>query len=437
MSQGRCKVLKPQYVVEEGSLTIEIYGGYREIGGNCIVIRDGDRRIVFDNGIRFSVLRKYYRGKIQPLGPRELRNIGAIPPIEVFEDIDALYISHFHLDHLGLLGALPPGTRVYVPSTSILKIIEEWYRAVPTWLAELPPKLNIEVRELVSHEEDELGVIPILVSHSAYPSYALVYRGSDKTVFYSGDLRVSGPLRSRIDTLLSIEKVADVMSIDIALIEGTNIGGIETPIGPEEFKDMFNKILMESELVVVSVDPLDFEMLTALSELAMLNGRTIVVASARIVDIIPYWLESFKLADSTELAISTELEKPPPIPVQHISIRQDVMKNPGEYLLIQEPVGFLEMLRQMRLWGEKPPAGTTAVLTTPEPFEAEAEVEEEVLASWLLSLGIQIYRLRLSGHYYPYELKKILRIVKARKIVPIHTRHPRLMLALADKLKHN
>jgi hypothetical protein len=60
--------LEPLYRLAQGSTSIEIYGGYREIGGNCIVIRDGDRKLVLDNGIRFSILRKYYRGGLQPLG---------------------------------------------------------------------------------------------------------------------------------------------------------------------------------------------------------------------------------------------------------------------------------------------------------------------------------------------------------------------------------
>jgi len=76
--------LNPQLIVSEGSITLEFYGGYREIGGNCVVVKDRNRKIVFDNGIRFQVLKKYYRGRIQPLGINELRSIGAIPPLNVF-----------------------------------------------------------------------------------------------------------------------------------------------------------------------------------------------------------------------------------------------------------------------------------------------------------------------------------------------------------------
>ncbi|QGR19699.1 MBL fold metallo-hydrolase [Stygiolobus azoricus] len=424
--------LRPQLTLTEGSITLEIYGGYREIGGNCIVIKDRDKKIVFDNGIRFQVLRKYYRGSIRPLGINELRSIGAIPPLNVFENIDALYISHFHLDHLGLLGALPPGTRVYVPSISILETIEEWYRASSTWLAELPRKLHIEVIELIPHREDERGVTPIPVSHSAYPSYALVYNGYDKTIFYSGDFRVSGPLGPRINTTDNIDRVLGSGSADIALLEGTNIGGIETPIGSEEFRSILNKVLMGSGLAMISIDPLDFELLTAISELASLNGRTVVISSSRLVDILPQWLSSAFNANNLMLAVASDLEKPSLAPVDYVSLKHDVLKDPGGFLLVQEPIGFLEMLRRMRIWGEELPNGAIAILTTPEPLEAEAEVEEKTLAYWLYMLGVHVYRIRLSGHYYPHELKNILNTVKPKKLIPIHTRHPSLVLKLAN-----
>lgn len=423
--------MKPQRVVEEGSLRIEIYGGYGEIGGNCVVIRDGDRKLVFDNGVRFSVLRRYYRGRIQPLGTSELRDVRAIPPLSVFEDASAVYISHFHLDHLGLLGALPPETKVYVPSLGVLQTIEEWYRASPTWLAALPHRPYAEVTGVEPYREDENGVIPVPVSHSAFPSYALLYRGREKTVFYSGDLRVMGPLGGRLDTLRSIEEILGERGCDVALVEGTNIGSVETPITPDEFRSMLARILMESSLVVASIDPLDFELFVAVSEVTALSGRRLVVASPRLVSLLPHWLSAYPAAGSS-LAVALELEGPPPQPAELVSLEQDVARDPGGYLLLQEPSNFLEALRRQRLWGSVF-SDSIAVLTTPEPLEAESALEEEVLASWLCSLGVQIYRVRLSGHYYPHELGKIAKLVGPRKVVPIHTTRPSALARLFEK----
>jgi len=423
--------LKPFRAVS-GSLVIDIYGGYGEIGGNCVLIRDRDRRIVIDNGIRFNILKKYYRGRVQPLGVNELRSIGAIPPLSVFEDVDAIYISHFHLDHLGLLGSLPHGVRVYVPSLGTLGVIEEWYKGSPTWLSELPHTLYVEVAELEPYKTDEHGVTPIPVSHSAYPSFSFIYEGYDRVVFYSGDLRVNNPLYHGVNTLRSIGEAVESRTIDIALLEGTNIGSVETPLGPDEFRSVFTKLLMGAGLVTVSIDPLDFELLTAISELASLNGRTVVVASERLVDIMPQWLNAFNVA-GVNIAVATELEKPAPPRVDLISLREDVSRDPGGFIVIQEPQGFLEMLRKQRLWREELPRDSIVVLTTPEPLEAESELEEHVLATWLYSLGIQVYRLRISGHYYPYQFRDILDAIKPRELIPIHTTTPKAMLELFKK----
>jgi len=420
--------------MKDGSFQIEIYGGYCEIGGNCVVIRDSDRKIVFDNGVRFSILKRYYRGRVQPLGTTELRSLGIIPPLEIFEDADVVYISHLHLDHLGLLGALPHGVKVFVPSLQILEVIEEWYRGSPTWLANLPHSIGVETLEIKPLQEDIFSVRAIPVSHSAYPSYSFIYYGYNQTVFYSGDLRANGPLGARRDTISDIRNGIDDTEIDVAFIEGTNIGDAETPIGADEFRSIINKLLMRNSLVTISVDPLDFEMLTAVSELATFAGRTLVLASPRIIDLAPIWLEEFRPKLDSGLGVAMELEKPVMFPTELISIRDDVFRSPGNYLVIQEPVGYLDMLRQMRLWEERLPIDSITVLTSPEPLEAEAEAEEIALVTWLLSLGVQVYRVRVSGHYYPFEFQKLVRAIKPRTLVPIHTKHPGIVHSLYKTL---
>jgi len=51
--------------------------------------------------------------------------------------------------------------------------------------------------------------------------------------------------------------------------------------------------------------------------------------------------------------------------------------------------------------------------------EPEPQVEEAskygVIANWLSRIGIQAYRIRVSGHYYPYQLKTILGTIKPKK----------------------
>jgi len=68
-------------------VSIEIIQGRNEVGGNCIKIEDEDSKLLFDQGIRFSVFRSYYSERVQPKGIPELRQLKIIPPIEAYQDV--------------------------------------------------------------------------------------------------------------------------------------------------------------------------------------------------------------------------------------------------------------------------------------------------------------------------------------------------------------
>jgi len=66
------------------------------------VDRGLDKIVVFDQGIRFSVYNRYYSLLIQPRGLYELRSLGVVPAPSTFRDVNEVFISHMHLDHLGV-----------------------------------------------------------------------------------------------------------------------------------------------------------------------------------------------------------------------------------------------------------------------------------------------------------------------------------------------
>ena len=63
-------------------------GGAMEVGGSCVYVRIGDRGILFDSGIRQGSGR-------DPLP--DFRNI------QLMGGIDAILVSHAHMDHTGSL----------------------------------------------------------------------------------------------------------------------------------------------------------------------------------------------------------------------------------------------------------------------------------------------------------------------------------------------
>ncbi|WP_148683405.1 hypothetical protein [Fervidicoccus fontis] len=170
-------------------------------------------------------------------------------------------------------------------------------------------------------------------------------------------------------------------------------------------------------------------------DFARMFGRKVVVGSERIFWMVEQIRDRYN-STTEDIYMAIEGKAPPPILLNAVSIEYDILQNPRDYILIVEPINLLEILRRMKLWGKelKIPRAV-AVLTDPEPNEGYKEVEESVLAKWFEMLGIEVYRLRLSGHYYPHQFSDLIGILRPKEIVPIHTENPYYMKMIFEKLK--
>ena len=254
---------------------VKILSGFNSIGGNFIRIEDGDRTLIFDQGFRFDILARYYSGFISPTGLAELRELGVLPQAEWYRDADAIYITHMHLDHLGALSNIPIETKVYLPSLTIYKDMEERWRTSPSWPSLIPRKYYTELEEIKPLEMDENDVTAIPVSHSAYPAYALLYHGSDKTVLYTGDFRIESFLTQEelkrltggLDLLTYLRENPD-LKIDTLIIEGTNIGSSRVPLLPKDALEIIRRIASFHRPIIATLHRLDIEYAHALIKIA-------------------------------------------------------------------------------------------------------------------------------------------------------------------------
>lgn len=405
--------------------SVKILSGYNCIGGCFVRIEDGDRILVFDQGLRFDIVSSFYSWLITPKGVAELRSIGAAPKPEWYDGVSSIYITHMHLDHLGVLSNIPRETTVYIPCLEIYRDMEEKYLSSPTWLSLIPGRYYLEIDEIKPLETDSNGVTAIPVSHSAYPSYALLYYGRDETILYTGDFRVESfltekefiKLRGGVDLFTYFEWNPD-LRVDKLIIEGTNIGSSRLPLMPREALEITRRLLPTAKPLIATVHWLDLEYAYKIAELAYELNLEFYVASEQVAKLLEKNLEGSIRPVFVEEYVEypSLLEK---ISVEYLDRRSVILSSYRE---------IVDLLRDLAL--DRSEWSPVAILSEPEPENEEA-VEYSVIANWLRILGVQYYRIRASGHYYPYQLKPIIEAIKPKEVIPIHTMYPEHLRMLA------
>ncbi len=411
-------------------MKIKIFSGSASIGGNFIRIEDGDRIIIFDQGIRFDLLNKYYAGFISPRGVSELRDIGAIPKPEWYEEASAIYISHMHLDHLGALSNIPSETIVKLPSISVYEDIEEKWSTSPTWLSLIPRKYYVKLEQLQPYQTDDNDVMAIPVSHSAYPSYTFIYFGKNETVLYTGDFRIESFLEKEAfhelhqgDDLLTFLAENKDIRIDTLIIEGTNIGSERIPITPTEATKIIEKLVKNREQSLATLHWLDAEYAYLLMSIAEDAGLEVAIASASLAAL----LEKISKLPLEPKVIAEYTDHITTFPKTFIENMKE------KTLILVSYREIVDLLKDLNSSGSLS-KDCLAIMSEPEP-QIEEGSEYTVIANWFSLIGVESYRIRASGHYYQYQLKNILESIKPRKgIMPIHTGKPKLFLKV---LKNN
>ena len=111
-------------VQDEVSLTF--YGGVDEIGGNKILLQDRDTRVLLDFGMSYGMKKQFYSPPfLAPKSERSLQELGILPNLKgVYKfdqtppTVDAVFLSHAHLDHSAYLSFIKREIPVYCGVTA-------------------------------------------------------------------------------------------------------------------------------------------------------------------------------------------------------------------------------------------------------------------------------------------------------------------------------
>ncbi len=178
-------------------MEIKIYGGDK-IGGCITEISSKNTKIIFDYGNNLD----------------DTKQIDINGLTEGKPEYKAVFISHYHIDHIGAVNNILDQIPIYVEKTT-----QKLYDV----MCDFGSKPKIKATVFIFEKNIDCGdliVTPYRVDHSAYNSsmFLIKDKNTNETALYTGDYRDNGYLGYKlIPTLQKIGK------IDYLITEGTNI----------------------------------------------------------------------------------------------------------------------------------------------------------------------------------------------------------------------
>jgi len=179
-------------------MKIHIHRGQNQIGGSIIEISTDSTKLIFDVGIELDEAEQIEVPQIDGLFVGEKK-------------YDAVFVSHYHPDHIGLLGSLVKDIPVYMGEKAFC-VLNSAYK-----YRNLDVPFNPEyIYDRKAVKIGDITVTPFLCDHSAFDSYMLIVEAEGKCVLYTGDFRANG--RLDFDRLLN-----SLPEVDAIIIEGTTL----------------------------------------------------------------------------------------------------------------------------------------------------------------------------------------------------------------------
>ncbi len=373
-------------------MQITIHRGTRQIGGCVTEIASGGDKVFLDFGANLpgcgGAPAKPVPGLTAPDGTNS-----------------ALFLTHYHGDHVGRLGEVAPGLPVYMGATA-----REIYLCY----------LRRVQKEIVGHagailpftplrplRRGGISVTPLAFDHSAFDSYMFLVEGEGKRVLYTGDFRLHGFRGSK--TLPVLERYAQ--NVDLVICETTNLARDAIGMTERDLQNEANKIMRAHPYVFVLCSSTNIDRIGAFYH-ANPCGRLFVCDE--------YQKDILEIVRSRHAAKSRFYDF-----AQVFGYRPNLdslMEERGFCMLLRQGAGFARLLDRYR--------GRDAVVNSMWSGYLKGESRSAALANFLAKE--QLIFLHTSGHASAVDLAALCRAVHPRRgVIPMHGEAPE---RLADLL---
>ena len=419
---------------------VSVLGGVGEIGGNKILVEDKDARVMLDFGMSIAQRARFFSDPyVSPRRAESLLSLGIIPSIDgvyswdtAERKLDAIFLSHAHLDHYGYLSMVHRDVPVHCGETTerLMAAITETKRA--SFETDYRGLAYKTFRTGASVKVGSLTLRPVHVDHSIPGAYGLVVETSTGSFVYTGDLRAHGRASHLTQDFARAAAESDA---SLLLTEATNMVGGSVS-SEDEVAHKLEVVIREAKgLVMASFSGMDTDRLTSFHRAAEAADRKLAISMRQAhlistldadgrIDGLPklakgsvvIYRRNKKRYEKWEEEVSGKAE---------VITSEELTAAPKRYVVATTLSDMEGMV------GVKPSPGSVYILSSSEPYNEEMELDQQRLIEWLDFYGMPLYHIHVSGHIMPQQLRSLVSGIGARRVAPIHTEHPELFLKFA------
>ncbi len=423
--------------------SLTFYGGVGEIGGNKILLQDGDTRIFLDFGMPFGSKATYYSAPfLSPRCNEALLEFGFLPDLrgiyaseESEPSVDAVFLSHSHLDHASYITFLKREIPIYCGETTA---------TILDCLRDMGPKnfefdlSGIDFRTFRTGDTMKIGSVevePVHVDHSVPGAYGFILHTSQGAVVYTGDFRAHGTAPHLTRDFLEAAEGADPVAM---ITEATNTTGA-SPSSEAEVQGRLSHVISQARgLVLADFARADVDRIRSFYNAAQENGRRLGISlkQACLLEALCRDKHLCVPGPGDEgIVIFRKTKKTYRNWEKEIMGCHDNVVDSEEMGTLQEGVVLASSLYEMEELVRIRPAGESCyILSGSEPFNEEMEIDFVKLLNWLRHYGLPQYHIHVSGHIMPLELRDAIERVSPRMVFPIHTEDPGLFARFCRSL---